>query len=106
MTILQKLGSGGKLQGSKMLEALVHSIITPKMLSNVSWSGRAGKGKEKKIALSKYDNIIALITSLCQKSDDTYTSNECLKDLKYKILKYAYSKCNDDNVTSDSEIVS
>lgn len=104
MSILQKIGGDRNVKGGKMLEPLVLAIILPQFLSNITWSGRAAKGKDRKIALSKYGNIVTLITSICHKIDASYEPDECTKDLKYKILKYAHNKYSDD--TSSSEIIS
>lgn len=105
-SVLQKIGGDGRVDGKKMLEELVNSIITPKMLSNITWSGRAGKGKDKKIALQKYKNIVALMTSLTGEFAAKYTTVQCLKDLKYKILKYAYDKHQEEIAASDSDTIS
>lgn len=102
--ILTKIGGEkGNAQGAKIVEPLVHALITPKMLATISWSGRSGKGKEKKIPFSKYNNTINLITSICNKADSKYTSDECVKDIKYKILKYAQGKYGDDDGSNAGE---
>lgn len=99
--ILQKIGGvDGKGNGPKVLEPLVHSIVEPKMLANISWTGR-GKGNEKKIPMSSHVNIIRLITSLCEKADSSYLPEKCTRDIKYKILKYAHSKYSSKDEESD-----
>lgn len=90
-------GDTGDNDRSKVLEPIVHALIAPILLSSISWSGRAGKGKSKKIALSKYAGIVRIICSLCQKADKSSDSEQCIKDIKYKIIKYAYEKYSDNN---------
>lgn len=103
MSILNKIGGeSGKANGSKILEPLVLAIFEPKMLNRISWTGRAASGKAKKIAISKYSNILRLITNLCEKADSTYKSEECLYDLKYKIIKYAHAKYGETNAEPGS----
>lgn len=95
--ILTKIGgSKGDTEGDKVLELLMHAIIAPKMLAAISWSGRAGSGKPKKIPLKKYHNTVSLISSLCRKADRKYTHEEILYDVKYKVLKYAAKHIGDD----------
>lgn len=79
-------------------------MIAPKFLPSISWSGRAGKGKERKIPLVKYGRIVSTICSLCNKADKNYGNEVCVKDLKYKILKYAPSKFAEND--TESEIIS
>lgn len=87
-------GCSGKAEAVKVLEPLVHSLISPKMLAATSWSGK-GKPGEKKIPLSQYQNIIHLISTVCREADDSYTHMKCVDDLKYRILKYAVGKYAD-----------
>lgn len=95
--ILQKIGGvDGKGNGVKMLEPLIHAIIEPKMLANISWTGR-GKGNEKKIPMSAHVNIVRLITSLCEKADSSYLPKDCQRDIVYKILKHAVTKFGSTN---------
>lgn len=102
--ILTKIGGDtGDAEGGKVLEPLVHAIIAPKMLATISWSGRAGRGKEK-IPLQKYHNTVSLISSLCRKADTRYTHEKILQDVKYKILKYA-AKYIEDDVQSSDQII-
>lgn len=78
--------------GAIVLEAVVFTIIYPSFMAKITWTGRAGKGQAKKIALSKYSNVINLIFDMCYKADQSYSHKRCLEDLKYKIIKYAHSK--------------
>lgn len=99
--VLQKIGGiNGKAKGVKVLEPLVHAIIEPKMLANISWTGR-GKGNEKKIPMSANVNIVRLITSLCEKADSSYLPKQCKHDIVYKILKHAVSKYGNKEDESD-----
>lgn len=94
-------GESGVADGFAVLEAVVYCMIYPSFLSKISWTGRAGKGQPKKVALSKYANIVKLILEICQKADNSYGHDDCLEDLKYKIIKYAHSKyVNSDTATS------
>lgn len=93
-------GKTGKADGAKVLEPIVCSLIDRGFWSSISWSGRAGKGKEKKIALSKYMKVVRAVCILCQKADQQYKKEQCENDIKYKIIKYAYGKNTKNN--SDS----
>lgn len=93
MKLLTKIGgSSGDADGAQVLEPLVHSLIAPIYLAQISWSGRAGKGKSKKVPLSKYANLLRLICEICSKADRAYNHEICINDLKYKVIKYAHSK--------------
>lgn len=99
--ILQTIGgSAGKSNGTKVLEPLVHALIAPNFLSNISWTGR-GKGKEKKIALNAYVKLLNLITVTLNKADKSYNQLKTENDLKYKIIKYATAKYGDSNHVVD-----
>lgn len=84
-------GSRGKSNGSRIIEPVVHSVIEPAFLPSISWSGR-GREKDEKIALSKYSNIINLISLVTNKADKNFTQLDTTKALKYKIIKYAPAK--------------
>lgn len=97
MNTLQSIGgSTGKSNGAKLLEPLVHSLITPTFLSSISWTGR-GKGKEKKIALNAYVKLLNLITVTLNKADKSYNQLKTENELKYKIIKYARTEYGDSN---------
>lgn len=103
MKILTSIGgSNGKSNGSKIIELVVHSIIEPTFLPYISWSGR-GKEKDEKIALSKYSNIINLISLVMNKADKKFNQLETTKALKYKIIKYAPAKYGTKNDENDAE---
>lgn len=87
-------GTAGKSNGAKVLEPLVHALITPTFLCSISWTGR-GKGKEKKIPLNGYVNVLNLITLIMNKADKSYNQLMVEKDLKYKIIKHATTKYGD-----------
>lgn len=91
-------GDSGFNDGANFLEPVVHAIIEPAMLAKISWTGRGSKGKKDKIPMSKYVNILALITSLCQSADTDYDHDTCINDLKKKNLKYASSKYGEESV--------
>lgn len=84
-------GVNGSSDGKKILEPVVHSLISPKYLSAISWTGR-GKKNERKIALSGYVNTLNLITLTLNKADDRFDHLKTITNLKYKILKYAHAK--------------
>lgn len=73
------------------MEPVVHALIAPDFLPSISWSGR-GRGKEEKIALSKYTKLINLIVETVIRADATFDNLQTIKSLKYKILKYAPAK--------------
>lgn len=103
--VLKKIGGeSGDSNGAKVLEPLVLAIMKPELLLQISWTGRAGKGKEKKIALQKYGRIMKLITSLCEKADRNYKAAKSTEDLKYKILKYAQAKYGNDTISTGERI--
>lgn len=74
-----------------MIEAVVHTLIDPGFLPAISWSGR-GRGKEEKIALSKYSNVTKLIVEVMNKADRNFDQLKTLNALKYKVIKYAPAK--------------
>lgn len=85
-------GDSGDSDGSKVLEPLVQALIAKSFLPSITWSGKTSKGKEMKIPLEKYTNILHLIYSLCRLSDESYLEDTCEHDMKYKIIKYAHTK--------------
>lgn len=85
-------GDDGTANGTAVLEAVVYCIIYPSFMAHTSWTGRAGKGQPRKIPLSKYANVVKLISDICCKADHDYSHERCLDDFKYKIIKYAHSK--------------
>lgn len=104
MNILTEIGGTGQnSDGSKVLEPIVHALIAPEFLPNISWSGR-GRGKELKIALSKYTRIINLIAEIVNMADGNFDHLRTLKDLKYKILKYAPAKYGSKDRTNQSDV--
>lgn len=100
MNILEKIGgTNGDVQGDAVIQPVYHAIIGPTFSASISWSGRAAKGKERKIALQKYGKIVRIIGLICNKADYQYTAEMCNRDLKYKIIKYCqsrYGECESD----------
>lgn len=82
-------GVNGNNDGEKVLEPVVHSLISPKFLSSISWTGR-GRGKERKISLNFYENL----------ADTKFSQLKTLNTLKYKIIKYAQTKFGDRDPSS------
>lgn len=83
-------GESGTAEGDKVVGHIVHALISHVFLSDITWTGKAGKGKEKKIALEKYANIVRVIFSLCHNADRSYTLKNCQNGVIYKVLKHAY----------------
>lgn len=92
-------GVNGNNDGEKVLEPVVHSLISPKFLSSISWTGR-GRGKERKISLNFYENLVNLITLIVNKADTKFSQLKTLNTLKYKIIKYAQTKFGDRDPSS------
>lgn len=84
-------GVNGSEDGCRVLEKLVHSLIDPLFLPNVSWTGR-GKGKERKVSLCGYSHLINFIVVTVNKADTNFTEDKVNQKLKYTILKHAPSK--------------
>lgn len=84
-------GTGGNSDGTKVLEPVVHALIEPSFLPSISWTGR-GRGKEMKIALSKYTKITSMIIDVLNKADRKFDQTTTIKSLKYKIIKHAPTK--------------
>lgn len=78
----------------------MHAIIEPTFLPSISWSGR-GRGKELKIALSKYTKIVNLIAEILNKADENFDQLKTIQCLKYKIIKYAPAKFGLKEKTND-----
>lgn len=95
-------GENGNVAGVKVLEPVIFSLIAPAFLSETSWTGRAGKGQPNKIALKKYGRVVSMITSICNKADKFYGADTCLKDLKYKVIKYANKLAESNRSESES----
>lgn len=83
-------GDSGRSKGAQVLIPLFTSVIHPSLWSKITWSGRAGKGQAKKVPFKVYANLIRLICKLCHDADQQYSSEQCIEDIKYKILKHAY----------------
>lgn len=95
-------GENGNVAGVKVLEPVIFSLIAPAFLSQITWTGRAGKGQPNKVALKKYGRVVSMITSICSKADKFYGADRCLKDLKYKVIKYANKLAEADFSESES----
>lgn len=99
-------GNSGKANGDKVVPHVTYAIISQDFLSQITWTGRAGKGMGKKVSLEKYQNIIRAIFTLCQKADQRYTLEKCRKSVIYKVIKYAYTVKPAENETTTNAIVS
>lgn len=90
---LEKIGgNSGDADGSKVIESVYYAIVSLKFAASISWSGRAGVGKQKKLALNKYERIVRFIATVCSAADSTYNVEKCKNDLKHKVIKYTESK--------------
>lgn len=101
-------GTRGNSDGSKVLEPVVHALIEPNFLPSISWTGR-GRGKEVKIALSKYTRITNVITDVMNRADRKFDQTTTIKNLKYKIIKhaptrYASNEKNDTEKVKNSKL--
>lgn len=96
-------GTHSNSDGSKVLEPIVHALIAPEFLPSISWSGR-GRGKEVKIALTKYIRITNLIAEVVNLADGNFGQLRTLKDLKYKILKYAPAKFGSKDKSNQNDV--
>lgn len=88
---MQCIGADGNAYGDLVLEKIVHSVISPPYLKDISWTGK-GKQKERKIALCKFNYIIDFIKSITFKADKSFTEAKFKDKLIYGILKRAPSK--------------
>lgn len=103
--MLHKIGgASGRSDGTKVLRSIVGKLILPEFMSSISWTGKSG-GKGSKIKFSKYDNIIWLISTVCIAADKKFTEQMVIQDLKYKVLKYAYSR-SQTPLTEDVSMIS
>lgn len=88
--ILEPLDDG-ETSGNDVLQRLMHYLISPKYLPQVSWTGR-GKGKERKFALSACVQLVNFIVLTMNKIDSSYTHKKVVSEITYGILKRAPSK--------------
>lgn len=84
-------GDKGDADGEIVLERIVHCLISPTFLPQISWTGK-GKQKEKKVALCRLTHLIDLIKVTTVKSDRSFTDAQFKDKLIYGILKRAPSK--------------
>lgn len=82
-------GNGCNGQADKYLIRVMHAIITPELLSTYTWSGR-GKGKEVKNVFKNLCNVQKLIFNSLNNIQKSYCMDTCIRDIKNKVLKYAY----------------
>lgn len=101
---MQAIGSDGNSDGDTVVEKVVHSIISPPYLKDISWTGK-GKGKERKVALSRFNHVIDFIKSITLKAAKTFTEEDFKDRLIYGILKRAPAKYGSATKTDDKENV-
>lgn len=85
-------GSSGRADGKKAMRLIVDSIICPKLMSNITWTGKTAKNMPKKIKFESYTNIIRVILDLSISADRSFTEQSALHELKYSVIKYAHSR--------------
>lgn len=95
-------GQSGDAKGVAVLEPLAYTLISPQFMAKITWSGRAGKGQGKKIALQSFANLVRFMYVICQKAERCYTHDSFLSDLKYKVIEYAHSKHSNANSAQSS----
>lgn len=92
MAALKKIGgSSGKANGTKVIRSVVNKLISTEFMAQTSWTGKSSGGKQAKIKFQAYTQIIQLISDVCIIADRTLDEQMVLNDLKYKIIKYAYT---------------
>lgn len=103
MTLLKptKTVKGLKI-GRRMVERLTYSLIHPKFLPEMSWTGR-GKIGEKKIKFGKYIHIVSFLTDITLKSVRSWNYDLALHEVKYTVIKRGPSKFGDDKKKSSSK---
>lgn len=104
---MQCIGDGNA-DGETVQEKVVHALISPPYLKDISWTGK-GKPKEKKVPLSKFENLVSFMKSITLKADKHYTEADFNHKMIYGILKRAptkYGGKNDDkeNVLESSAL--
>lgn len=103
MTALKRIGgSNGRANGKKVLHRIVDSIISPGLLSNITWTGKSGKKNVEKIKFEIYTNVIQLICDVCIAADRKLDEQSVIHELKYAVLKYAHMRAPSSTVTSAS----
>lgn len=85
-------GAAGQKKGSKIVRSVVMAMISPNVLGKCTWTGKSNDKHFEKFAFSRLKNCIRMIYSVVRAYDKTYSQSTCDEDLKYKILKYAYSR--------------
>lgn len=73
----------------KILKRFLFSIIDRIFLANFTWTGKTN-GPERKIAFSKFENVLDLMFTLVKKNDEHYPLKTLKDYLINRILKYAY----------------
>lgn len=84
-------GEDGKADGEIVLEKIVHALISPPYLKEISWTGK-GRQKERKVALCRLPHLIDFVKAMTVKADSNFTDTQFKDKLIYGILKRAPSK--------------
>lgn len=82
-------GRNGVGKADKLIGRVFLTIMSAELLSTYTWSGR-GKGEEKKNSFKNYRNVQQLIFTVLNLVQKTYSLDECIHHIKFKVLKYAY----------------
>lgn len=85
------------------MRSVVSKLILPEFMSAISWTGKSA-GKGPKIKFQKYTNIIQLISHVCISADRNLNEQMVVQDLKYKVIKYAYSRSQVSSTSSARSI--
>lgn len=88
---MQCIDTDGNVDGELVLEKIVHSLINPRYLKDISYTGK-GKQKERKVALCKFIYVLDFIKSITFKADRSFSQTQFNSKLIYGILKIAPSK--------------
>lgn len=85
-------GLNSKKKGHQIVTSIVDAIIHPQIQSLYTWTGKSGEKSTKKHAFDELKEMVSLIHATCMRTDPSYSSADCKKDLTYKVLKYSSSR--------------
>lgn len=73
----------------RMIKLVLHTIIERSCFANYSWLGKGAKG-QKKEPMQKYPKVLQILHAVVKGSDISYNYDVFLRNLKEKVIKYAY----------------
>lgn len=94
----------GESSGDVLLEKLTNYLINPKLLPQISWTGR-GKGKERKFALGACIQLINFLVVTVNKIDRRYNQKKVVSELIYGILKRAPTKYGSSKTSNEENVL-